>query len=200
MADIHGHQTIFVHVITILFLGVLSRCWTYVGCSVRREEWETQWPLQVLELPYLSLTPADLSYLSCSPHASSLQQLDLSENRLDELALPSVRRLLSQASSCLMQLSLSGCGLTDGLLAAMLPSLSCCWGLKSLGLALNPLSLAGLLDLVRTAVRMPSLRQLLYPNPLEDYQPGLPPIFYPTVMCLPVCHQCPCKSCPERAV
>lgn len=133
-------------------------------------------PLEVLELPYLSLTPADLSYLSCSPHASSLQQLDLSENRLDELALPSVRRLLSQASSCLMQLSLSGCGLTDGLLAAMLPSLSCCRGLKSLGLALNPLSLAGLLDLVRTAVRMPSLRQLLYPNPLEDYQPGLPPM------------------------
>uniref|UniRef100_A0A8C8LRN1 Leucine-rich repeat-containing protein 14 n=1 Tax=Oncorhynchus tshawytscha TaxID=74940 RepID=A0A8C8LRN1_ONCTS len=133
-------------------------------------------PLEVLELPYLSLTPADLSYLSCSPHASSLQQLDLSENRLDELALPSMRRLLSQASSCLMQLSLSGCGLTDGMLAAMLPSLSCCRGLKSLGLALNPLSLAGLLDLVRTAVRMPSLRQLLYPNPLEDYQPGLPPM------------------------
>ncbi|XP_055785218.1 leucine-rich repeat-containing protein 14 [Salvelinus fontinalis] len=133
-------------------------------------------PLEVLELPYLSLTPADLSYLSCSPHASSLQQLDLSENRLDELALPSVRRLFSQASSCLMQLSLSGCGLTDGLLAAMLPSLSCCRGLKSLGLALNPLSLAGLLDLVRMAVRMPSLRQLLYPNPLEDYQPGLPPM------------------------
>ncbi|KAK6299961.1 hypothetical protein J4Q44_G00299940 [Coregonus suidteri] len=133
-------------------------------------------PLEVLELPYLSLTHADLSYLSCSPHASSLQQLDLSENRLDESALPSVRRLLSQASSCLMQLSLSGCGLTDSLLAAMLPSLSCCRGLKSLGLALNPLSLAGLLDLVRTAVRMPSLRQLLYPNPLEDYQPGLPPM------------------------
>ncbi|KAK6292871.1 hypothetical protein J4Q44_G00363720 [Coregonus suidteri] len=133
-------------------------------------------PLEVLELPYLSLTPADLSYLSCSPHASSLQQLDLSENRLDESALPSVRRLLSQASGCLMHLSLSGCGITDGLLAALLPSLSCCRGLKSLGLALNPLSVAGLLDLVRTVVRMPSLRQLRYPNPLEDYQPGLPPM------------------------
>ncbi|CAB1340721.1 unnamed protein product [Coregonus sp. 'balchen'] len=133
-------------------------------------------PLEVLELPYLSLTPADLSYLSCSPHASSLQQLDLSENRLDESALPSVRRLLSQASGCLMHLSLSGCGITDGLLAALLPSLSCCRGLKSLGLALNPLSVAGLLDLVRTVVRMPSLRELRYPNPLEDYQPGLPPM------------------------
>lgn len=31
-----------------------------------------------------------------------------------------------------------------------------------------------LLDLVRAAARMPSLRHLLYPNPLEDYQPGLP--------------------------
>ncbi|KAG5849836.1 hypothetical protein ANANG_G00075930 [Anguilla anguilla] len=34
-------------------------------------------PLEVLELPYLSLSAADLSYLSCSPHASSLRCLDL---------------------------------------------------------------------------------------------------------------------------
>ncbi|KAL1006791.1 hypothetical protein UPYG_G00077160 [Umbra pygmaea] len=132
-------------------------------------------PLEVLELPYLSLTPADLSYLSCSPHASSLERLDLSENRLDESVLPSVRRLLSQASGRLTHLSFSGCGLTDDLMVALLPSLACCRSLRSLAMALNPLSLAVLQDLVRMAVRMPSLRQLLYPNPLEDYQPGLPP-------------------------
>ncbi|XP_029314008.1 leucine-rich repeat-containing protein 14 [Cottoperca gobio] len=131
-------------------------------------------PLEILELPYLSLSPADLAYLSCSHHASTLQQLDLSENRLDENTLTSIRRLLSQASSSLQHLSLSGCGLTDGLLGLLLPSLGGCRALKSLALALNPLSVAGLMDLVRMAVRMPSLRQLLYPNPLEDYQPGLP--------------------------
>lgn len=131
-------------------------------------------PLLVLELPYLSLSPADLAYLSCSHHASTLRQLDLSENRVDETSLPSIRRLLSQASSSLQHLSLSGCGLTDGLLALLLPSLGCCVALKSLALALNPLSMARLMDLVRTAVRMPNLRQLLYPNPLEDYHPGLP--------------------------
>lgn len=131
-------------------------------------------PLEILELPYLSLSPADLAYLSCSHHASTLLQLDLSENRLDETTLPSIRRLLSQASSSLQHLSLSGCGLTDSLLALLLPSLGCCVALKSLALALNPLSMAGLMDLVRTVVRMPNLRQLLYPNPLEDYQPGLP--------------------------
>ncbi|CAG5896063.1 unnamed protein product [Menidia menidia] len=131
-------------------------------------------PLEILELPYLSLSPADLAYLSCSHHASTLQQLDLSENRLDTNTLSSIRRLLSQASSSLQHLSLSGCGLTDGLLGLLLPSLGSCWALKSLALALNPLSMAGLLDLVRMAARMPSLRQLLYPNPLEDYQPGLP--------------------------
>lgn len=131
-------------------------------------------PLEILELPYLSLSPADLAYLSCSHHASTLQQLDLSENRLDESTLPSIRRLLSQASGSLLHLSLSGCGLTDNLLAQLLPSLGCCIILKSLALALNPLTMAGLMDLVRTAVRMPSIRQLLYPNPLEDYQPGLP--------------------------
>ncbi|XP_062376569.1 leucine-rich repeat-containing protein 14 [Sardina pilchardus] len=133
-------------------------------------------PLEVLELPYLSLTPADLSYLSCSPHASSLQRLDLSENRLDESSLPSLRRLLSQATLSLVQLSLCGCGLSDGLLAALLPSLSCCRALQSLRLALNPLSLTGLLSLVRTAAGIPSLRLLLYPNPLEEYEVGLPPM------------------------
>ncbi|XP_074477657.1 leucine-rich repeat-containing protein 14 [Sebastes fasciatus] len=131
-------------------------------------------PLEILELPYLSLSPADLAYLSCSHHASTLQQLDLSENRLDENTLTSIRRLLSQASGSLQHLSLSGCGLTDGLMGLLLPSLGGCRALKSLALALNPLSVAGLMDLVRMAVRMPSLRQLLYPNPLEDYQPGLP--------------------------
>ncbi|XP_054479103.1 leucine-rich repeat-containing protein 14 [Anoplopoma fimbria] len=131
-------------------------------------------PLEILELPYLSLSPADLAYLSCSHHASTLQQLDLSENRLDENTLNSVRRLLSQASAGLQHLTLSGCGITDGLLGLLLPSLGGCRALKSLALALNPLSIAGLMDLVRMAVRMPSLRQLLYPNPLEDYQPGLP--------------------------
>ncbi|KAG7525768.1 hypothetical protein JOB18_031557 [Solea senegalensis] len=131
-------------------------------------------PLKILELPYLSLTPSDHAYLSCSHHASTLQQLDLSENRMDENTLPSVRRLLSQASGSLQHLSLSGCGLTDGLLGLLLPSLGGCLVLKSLALALNPLSLSGLTELVRMAVRMPSLRHLLYPNPLEDYQPGLP--------------------------
>ncbi|XP_035510309.1 leucine-rich repeat-containing protein 14 [Morone saxatilis] len=131
-------------------------------------------PLEILELPYLSLSPADLAYLSCSHHVSTLQQLELSENRLDEITLPSIRRLLSQASSSLQHLSLSGCGLTDGLLGLLLPSLGACLALKSLALALNPLSMAGLMDLLRMAVRMPSLRHLLYPNPLEDYQPGLP--------------------------
>lgn len=32
----------------------------------------------------------------------------------------------------------------------------------------------GLLSLARTAAGIPSLRLLLYPNPLEEYEPGLP--------------------------
>ncbi|XP_061821782.1 leucine-rich repeat-containing protein 14 [Nerophis lumbriciformis] len=131
-------------------------------------------PLEVLELPYLSLSAADLSYLSCSHHASSLQHLDLSQNHLDANTLPSMRRFLSQASGTLRHLFLMGCGLNDNLLGLLLPSLGCCLSLQRLALALNPLSTAGLHEAVRTAARMPSLRQLLYPIPLEDYEPGLP--------------------------
>uniref|UniRef100_A0A671MF50 Si:ch73-174h16.4 n=1 Tax=Sinocyclocheilus anshuiensis TaxID=1608454 RepID=A0A671MF50_9TELE len=116
-------------------------------------------PMEVLELPYLCLTSTDLVYLSCSQHAPFLREFDLSENWLDESSLPSLRRLLAQAESSLRQLSLCGCGL----------SLS--WVLR---LALNPLSRTGLLSLARTAAGIPSLRLLLYPNPLEEYEPGLP--------------------------
>ncbi|KAJ8368869.1 hypothetical protein SKAU_G00088970 [Synaphobranchus kaupii] len=133
-------------------------------------------PLEVLELPYLSLSPGDLSYLSCSAHASTLRCLDLSENKLDETAVPSLRRLLQQASGSLTQLSLSGCGLSDRLLGALLPSVGRCGALRSLRLALNPLSQGGVLSLVRVAAGIPSLRLLLYPNALEEYQPGLPPL------------------------
>ncbi|KAI2662526.1 Leucine-rich repeat-containing protein 14 [Labeo rohita] len=131
-------------------------------------------PLEVLELPYLCLTSTDLAYLSCSQHASFLKELDLSENWLDESSMPSLRRLLAQAQNSLCQLSLCGCGLSDALLGALLPSLSCCRALRSLRLALNPLSRTGLLSLARTAAGIPSLRLLLYPNPLEEYEPGLP--------------------------
>lgn len=131
-------------------------------------------PLEVLELPYLCLTSTDLAYLSCSQHASSLRELDLSENWLDDSSLPSLRRLLGQAENSLSQLSLCGCGLSDALLGALLPSLSCCRALRSLRLALNPLSRTGLVSLARTAAGIPSLRLLLYPNPLEEYEAGLP--------------------------
>ncbi|MBN3314604.1 LRC14 protein, partial [Atractosteus spatula] len=132
-------------------------------------------PLEVLELPYFSLTPADLSYLSCSPHVSSLQRLDLSENRLGEEALPSLCRLLHQASGSLWHLSLCGCGVTDGQLEMLRPCLTRCQALRTLGLALNPLSQAGVFSLVRVAAAISSLHLLLYPQPLESYQPGLPP-------------------------
>uniref|UniRef100_A0A671MKG9 Si:ch73-174h16.4 n=1 Tax=Sinocyclocheilus anshuiensis TaxID=1608454 RepID=A0A671MKG9_9TELE len=101
-------------------------------------------PMEVLELPYLCLTSTDLVYLSCSQHAPFLREFDLSENWLDESSLPSLRRLLAQAESSLLRL------------------------------ALNPLSRTGLLSLARTAAGIPSLRLLLYPNPLEEYEPGLP--------------------------
>lgn len=133
-------------------------------------------PLEALELPYLSLTSGDVAYLSRSPHASSLTQLDLSENGLDDSSLHSLRYLLGRAERCLKRLSLCGCGLSDGLLRQLVPTLRQCHALCSLRLALNPLSRAALVDLVRSVVSIGSLRLLLYPNPLEEYEPGLPPL------------------------
>ncbi|KAM9500795.1 leucine-rich repeat-containing protein 14 [Clarias gariepinus] len=133
-------------------------------------------PLEALELPYLSLTSGDIAYLSRSPHASSLTELDLSENRLDESSLHSLRHLLARAERCLTRLSLCGCALSDGPLGTLLPALSQCHSLRSLRLALNPLSRTALMELARAAASIGSLRLLLYPSPLEEYEPGLPPL------------------------
>ncbi len=121
-------------------------------------------PLEVLELPYLCLTSTDLAYLSCSQHAPFLRELDLSENWLDESSLPSLRRLLAQAESSLRQLSLCGCGLSDTLLVLFFPPCPACRALRSLRLALNPLSRMGLLSWPVQAAGIPSLRLLLYPT------------------------------------
>ncbi|XP_041100532.1 leucine-rich repeat-containing protein 14 [Polyodon spathula] len=136
-------------------------------------------PLEVLELPYFSLTPSDLSYLSSSPHAPALRKLDLSGNSLSVEQLPSLQRLLS-VSRCLSHLVLSGCSLTDSLLGALLPSLGLCRGLQSLGLSLNPLSTRGLLSLAHTATGLPHLQLLVYPQPTDCYEEGLPqpPSYY----------------------
>lgn len=129
-----------------------------------------------MALPYLSLTSGDVAYLSRSPHASSLTELDLSENSLDESSLHSLRHLLGRAEHCLTRLSLCGCGLSDGPLGQLVPTLRQCHALRSLRLALNPLSRAALVDLVRSVASIGSLRLVLYPNPLEEYEPGLPPL------------------------
>ncbi|KAF4088729.1 hypothetical protein AMELA_G00058050 [Ameiurus melas] len=131
-------------------------------------------PLEALELTYLSLTSGDVAYLARSPHASSIAELDLSENRLDESSLHSLCYLLARAGRCLMRLSLCGCGLSDGPLRVLLPTLGQCHALHSLRLALNPLSRAALVELAWAAAGIDSLRLLLYPNPLEEYEPGLP--------------------------
>lgn len=151
----------------IVFYGNIS---FFLSCSSLSE------PLEALELPYLSLTSGDVAYLSRSPHASSLTDLDLSENRLDESSLHSLRHLVARAERCLTRLSLCGCGLSDGPLGTLLPSLGLCHALRSLRLALNPLSRAALVELARVAAGISSLKLVLYPNPLEEYEPGLPPL------------------------
>ncbi|TRY85259.1 hypothetical protein DNTS_004477 [Danionella cerebrum] len=118
----------------------------------------------------------DHLHMLLSQHASFLRVLDLSENWLNEWFLPSLCQLFSQAKQSLCQLSLCGCNVSDDLLEVLLPSLSSFQALRGLRLALNPLSRMGVLSLARAAAGIPSLHLLLYPNPMEEYEPGLPPM------------------------
>ncbi|NWQ72604.1 LRC14 protein, partial [Neopipo cinnamomea] len=139
---------------------------------------ELQSPLESLELPFCSLLPADLSFLSRSLHARALKLLDLSGHDLSRGLFPAFRRLLEESSASLLQLELSECRLEDPGLAALLPPLRLCRRLRRLGLAGNRLSTAALRDLLRECAGiLPELRLVVVPIPADCAEPdpgGIP--------------------------
>nr|DBA23915.1 TPA: hypothetical protein GDO54_011628 [Pyxicephalus adspersus] len=126
-------------------------------------------PLECLELAFCFLLPADLYYLSRSPHISNLKKLDLSGNNLSELLLPPFQQLLSTVSSSLLYLDIMECKLSDSALSSVLPTLCCCTRLRYLGLFWNPLSSQGLRTLVQNCVRLRELQLVVYPYPTDCY-------------------------------
>ncbi|KAB0346232.1 hypothetical protein FD754_011089 [Muntiacus muntjak] len=112
-----------------------------------------QSPLESLELAFCALLPEDLCFLARSSHAVHLKKLDLSGDDLSGSQLEPFQGLLQAAATTLLHLEL-----TD---------------LRYLGLYGNPLSMAGLRELLRDSVAQAELRTVVHPFPVDCYE-GLP--------------------------
>ncbi|VFV31897.1 leucine-rich repeat-containing protein 14 isoform X5 [Panthera pardus] len=132
-----------------------------------------QSPLESLELAFCALLPEDLRFLARSPHAVHLKKLDLSGNDLSGSQLEPFQGLLQAAAATLLHLELTECQLADTQLLATLPVLTRCTSLRYLGLYGNPLSMAGLKELLRDSVVQAELRTVVHPFPVDCYE-GLP--------------------------
>ncbi|KAM5280873.1 leucine-rich repeat-containing protein 14 [Ctenodactylus gundi] len=132
-----------------------------------------QSPLESLELAFCALVPVDLCFLAQSCHAAHLKKLDLSGNDLSGSQLVPFQDLLQVASTTLLHLELTECQLADAQLLAILPTLTRCASLRYLGLYGNPLSVAGLKELLRDSAVQAELRTVVHPFPVDCYE-GLP--------------------------
>ncbi|XP_037349072.1 leucine-rich repeat-containing protein 14 isoform X2 [Talpa occidentalis] len=132
-----------------------------------------QSPLESLELAFCALLPEDLRFLARSSHAAHLKKLDLSGNDLSGGQLEPFRGLLQAAATTLLHLELTECQLADSHLLAALPVLTRCARLRYLGLYGNPLSTAGLKELLRDSAAQAELRTVVHPFPVDCYE-GLP--------------------------
>ncbi|XP_047580128.1 leucine-rich repeat-containing protein 14 isoform X2 [Lutra lutra] len=132
-----------------------------------------QSPLESLELAFCALLPEDLRFLAQSPHAVHLKKLDLSGNDLSGNQLEPFQGLLQAAAATLLHLELTECQLADTQLLSTLPVLTRCASLRYLGLYGNPLSMAGLKELLRDSVVQAELRTVVHPFPVDCYE-GLP--------------------------
>ncbi|CAL8240341.1 unnamed protein product [Gadus morhua 'NCC'] len=150
----------------------------------------------LLELPYLSLEPRRPAP-SCPARTTGLvpaAHWTSAEKPSGRLSLPIRPPTCSSASSSLLHLTLSGCRLTDGLLA-LLPSVTCCRPCGSLGPGPSTPCPGRPHPAVKGAPwAWPRCATIAVPNALEEQTrgpgcPRLPPA--------PSCWDCPWTSCKE---
>uniref|UniRef100_A0A8C3U5F0 Leucine-rich repeat-containing protein 14 n=1 Tax=Catharus ustulatus TaxID=91951 RepID=A0A8C3U5F0_CATUS len=132
---------------------------------------DLQTPLESLELPFCSLVPADLAFLSQSIHAPALKRLDLSGHDFSQGLLEPLRLLLQETSASLLCLDLMECRMADSHLDVLLPTLLRCSRLRFLRLYGNSLSTAALKDLLQKTLELPNLHLVVYPVPKDCYNP-----------------------------
>ncbi|XP_058137729.1 PRAME family member 20-like isoform X2 [Dasypus novemcinctus] len=151
----------------LVHLRKLHLSYSYLSGNLHQVLSCLQNPLHTLEIRSCTLLDTDIAYLSRSLHAPHLKKLDLSGNNLACVVPGPLESLLREASGTLQYLDLNHCRLKDAHLNTLLPALSRCSHLRSLGLSDNPVSRAGLLSLLEHTAALLELKRVLYPIPVE---------------------------------
>ncbi|XP_049622888.1 melanoma antigen preferentially expressed in tumors-like [Suncus etruscus] len=128
--------------------------------------------LNSLRLPFCQLSNKDLTVLSQSDLVTHLTRLDLSSNQIFWRGYEPFLALLVRVSGTLQHLEINNCKITDSELSAILPALSHCSHLRVLSLAYNSLTMAALVNLLKSLIALSNLRRVVYPVPLHCYELG----------------------------
>ncbi|EPY74029.1 putative PRAME family member 24 [Camelus ferus] len=126
-------------------------------------------PLDNLAITNCLLTESDLTHLSQCPNVSQLKKLNLSGVTLTNFSPELLQVLLEKVATTLQELDLDLCRILDPHLEAILPALSRCSQLRSLSICGNFFSVAVMEKLLGHTTGLLSLREELYPVPLESY-------------------------------
>ncbi|XP_007537731.2 melanoma antigen preferentially expressed in tumors-like [Erinaceus europaeus] len=129
-------------------------------------------PLQLdtLCLSFCDLSQRDIIVLSQSSKISQIKLLNLSNNQIFWDVYEPFLTLLEKVSSTLQHLELNNCLLTDSTLSAIFPSLSCCYHLRVLSFAFNPITMPALMDFLQNLATMVDLKYVIYPVPVHCYE------------------------------
>uniref|UniRef100_A0A4W2CMJ1 Uncharacterized protein n=1 Tax=Bos indicus x Bos taurus TaxID=30522 RepID=A0A4W2CMJ1_BOBOX len=126
-------------------------------------------PLYNISITNCLLTELDLTHLSQSPKICQLKGLNLSGVTLTNFCPKLIQGLLEKVADTLEELNLNLCGITDSLLTALVPALSCCSQLRVFSICGNLISMAVLQSLLRHTDGLSALRLEFYPAPRESY-------------------------------
>ncbi|NXK25068.1 LRC14 protein, partial [Arenaria interpres] len=164
-----GLRCLATHLGRLLCLKELNLGSSRLSGKLRQLLGDLRSPLESLELAACFLLPSDFTFLSRSLHAPALKKLDLSGHDFSQNLLQHLQHLLEETSASLLHLDLMECRLTDACLESLLPALCRCSRLRCLGLFGNPISTAGLKNLVRKSVVLPDLGLVVYPYPSDCF-------------------------------
>ncbi|XP_025141425.2 PRAME family member 8 [Bubalus bubalis] len=126
-------------------------------------------PLHNISITNCLLTELDLTHLSQCPKICQLKGLNLSGVTLTNFCPKLIQGLLEKVAGTLEELNLNLCGITDSLLTALVPALSCCSQLRVFSVCGNLISMAVLQSLLRHTDGLSALRLEFYPAPRESY-------------------------------
>ncbi|XP_055980104.1 leucine-rich repeat-containing protein 14-like [Sorex fumeus] len=128
--------------------------------------------LTSLSLPFCDLSNRDITVLSQSSQVTHLKRLNLSNNLIFWGGREPFQILLERVSGTLQHLEINNCQVTDSALEIIIPALTQCYQLRAIVMALNPVTMSALENLLQTLTTMVNLKRVVYPIPAHCYEEG----------------------------